>query len=112
MGSLVDSIDQISSISLSNKDIIALLNDAHGMIDRLPGYPTGETLAQIKTKVPIGSAVVPYIDNTVTVEDLLHSDLNDEATLESPFAWQDQVEQLDSAEDVVDFLKTPIKHRK
>jgi hypothetical protein len=65
-----------------------------------------------KPRSPIGSAVVPCIDNTVTVVNLLHSNLNDAATLDSPFAWQDQVDQLKSAEDVVDFLKTPIKHRK
>jgi hypothetical protein len=110
-GSLVDTITHISSLSLCGKDIITLVNDSHAVIDQLPSYPTGESLATIKLKFPIGSAVAPCIDNAVTVEDLISSDLDENATLNNAFEWQDNVTHIQKVEDIVTLLKKPKKAR-
>jgi hypothetical protein len=114
MGSFVDSIVHISSISQRGKDIIAILNDAHAMIDRLHSYPTGESLAEVKVKVPIGNAVAPCIDNSVTVEDLISLDLDDigNAAVNNAFEWQDEIHHFQKVEDVVSFLATTDKNRR
>ncbi|KAH7399670.1 hypothetical protein BKA66DRAFT_437202 [Pyrenochaeta sp. MPI-SDFR-AT-0127] len=110
-GSLVDTIINISSVSLRGKNIIILVNDAHAMIDQLPSYPTGESLVNVKLKVPIGSAVAPCIDNAVTVESMISSDINDEAMLNNAFEWKDNVMTVQKVEDIKKLLEKPKKIR-
>jgi hypothetical protein len=110
-GTLVDTITHISSLSLCGKDIITLVNDAHAVIDQLPSYPTGESLATVKLKLPIGSAVAPCIDNAITVEDVIRSDPDEDATLNNAFEWQDDVTNIQKVEDIVTLLKRPKKAR-
>ncbi|KAF2852960.1 hypothetical protein T440DRAFT_466522 [Plenodomus tracheiphilus IPT5] len=106
-GSIVDTITRTSLLSLRGKDIIILVNDANAMIDQLPSYPTGETLSSVKLKVPIGSAVAPHIDNAVTIEDMIGSDVEDDAMLKNAFEWQDNITKIQKVEDIVTFLEAP-----
>lgn len=82
------------------------------MIDQLPSYPTGEALAIVKLKLPIGSTVAPCIDNAITVEDVIRSEPDEEDTmLNNAFEWQDNVTNSKKVEDIVTLLERPKKTR-
>ena len=110
-GTFIDAVVKISSLSLRGKDIINVVNDAHAMIDKLQSYPTGESLANVKLKVPVGSAVAPCIDNAVTIEDVVRSDFDNDATLSGAFEWQENIMKINTVEDISTFLAQPKKSR-
>jgi hypothetical protein len=111
LGTHIDTVVKISSVSMQNKDLITVVNDAHVLIDELGVYPTGESLATVKLKAPIGSAVAPCTDDVSSIEDITNSaegqEELDDPTLNNAFDWNGSFTAVHCVRDIVNLLQQP-----
>jgi hypothetical protein len=111
LGTHIDTVVKISSVSMQNKDLITVVNDAHVLIDELGVYPTGESLATVKLKAPIGSAVAPCTDDVSSIEDITNSaegqEELDDPTLNNAFDWNGSFTAVHCVHDIVNLLQQP-----
>ncbi|KAF2679081.1 hypothetical protein K458DRAFT_408347 [Lentithecium fluviatile CBS 122367] len=111
----VDTVARISTVSMQEKEIITVVNDAHALIDELGTYPTGESLATVKLKAPIGSAVAPCTDDVASIENItsLTDDLegDDNPALNNAFDWSESLTSVHCIRDIVNLLEQP-KHKR
>lgn len=112
-GMHVDTVSRTSSLSMLDSEIIAVVNDAHTMIDALDAYPTGEPLAQVKLKAPIGNAVSPCTDDLgSSIDDIVKlTDVEARFEVESAFEWDDNYMAVHSVHDIIHLLQQPRDRR-
>lgn len=67
-GTFVDSITHIGDTTLRDNNMISFMNSICASIESLQSYPTGETIEELKLKLPIGNANRPHLE---TRQDIL-----------------------------------------
>jgi hypothetical protein len=104
----VDKITDICVTTMKEHDIISVVNIIHGLMDNIKGYPTGESIAELKIKIPIGDAMNPSFDDTV----LSHHQGDQPIETHEPFKWHEEFFPIASVQEMVEFLKKPQQSRK
>jgi len=97
----IDTIIELCPATTNEQDIISVVNIIHASIEKFKWYPTGESLGDLKLKVPIGNAIAPCSDDTET--------LNIEGTqpkeADNDFDWKKEFHAINSVEEMVNFLQ-------
>jgi hypothetical protein len=97
----VDSIVELCPATTNDQDIISVVNIIHASIDKLKWYPTGESLGDLKSKVPIGNAMRPCSDDIGSLD--MDTDRSKEG--DNGFDWKEEFQAINSVKEMVDFLK-------
>jgi hypothetical protein len=109
-GISVDKIKRMGIVTTKKTDVISFVNSLRTDIESLKSYPTGESIEEVKLKLPIGNASHPHVEKT---RELLLSDKFapvDEAIPrhEDPFDFSGdmaKVTSMPSVQAMVSFLK-------
>ena len=72
-GTMVDSIVRLGNVTTEDNDVISFVNDLCREIESLKSYPTGESLEDVKLKLPIGNASRPQLETARDVLLLRHA---------------------------------------
>ncbi|KAK1749729.1 hypothetical protein QBC47DRAFT_131160 [Echria macrotheca] len=62
MATAVDAVSHVGETSLAKNDIWTVLNEIVRSIQGLKSYPTGETIADVQARLPIGDAARSYLE--------------------------------------------------
>jgi hypothetical protein len=106
LGVQFDTVEELCNDSTNESDIISFVNTTQGFINMCTTYPTGESINDLKFKVPIGNAKVPYSsDESQHLEEDIDQDI--------PVDWAKEFSAIASPLEMISFMENPhhIRHR-
>ncbi|KAF1995054.1 hypothetical protein P154DRAFT_379511, partial [Amniculicola lignicola CBS 123094] len=104
-GKWFDTIVQMSDKRPSEHDIITVVNSIHSAIDELKDYPTGESLRELKLKIPIGDAKRPHKESNIDLARVVSGVSNE--LQDWPLKLQEQIPAVGVVQDFLTFCKKP-----
>jgi hypothetical protein len=99
LGVQFDIVQELCNDSTNDSDIISFVNTVHGFIDMCTTYPTGEAIKDLKLKVPIGNAILPYSNDINTPEESFDED--------NPVDWVKEFSPIGSVQEMISFVEKP-----